>query len=256
MTFKDRGIVLKTYPKGESDKSLVLLLKERGRVNVNARGASKPNSKLAASSQPFCYSEFIIFEGKGFLSLTQADIVESFYNIHQDFDKYCYAAFALEYLERLILPETQSSESDAALQLILRTLNYISKGAMPPQLAASVFELKLLQMQGLAPQPNICAICGTQIFESEHNQRGCFFGPDGFVCRRCAGQLPDLLALGNAATRAMFYILESEVPQAFCFRLEGQGVRQISDALSLFRKFNVELNFKSLELIDTLPNQN
>lgn len=256
MTFKDCGIVLKTYPKGESDKAVVLLLKERGRVIVNARGASKPNSKLAACTQPFCYSEFVIFEGKGFLSLTQADIIESFYNIHEDFDKYCYAAFALEYLERLILPETQSSESTAALQLILRTLLLIHKGTMPPQLAAIVFELKLLQMQGLAPQPNICAICGEHIFESKLSKRGCFFGPDGFICRRCAGQLPDPLALGNSATRAMFYILDSDISEAFRFRLEGQGIQQISNALSLFRKFNVELSFKSLELIDTLPNLN
>ena len=56
--FKVTGIVLSVYPIGENDRRLTILTKERGKVQVFARGCRKPNHPLFGVSQPLVFGEF------------------------------------------------------------------------------------------------------------------------------------------------------------------------------------------------------
>ena len=80
-TEKLRGIVLREQAKGESNKQIVLLAQGVGRVLLSARGARRAKSKLLAATQLFCYADFVVYEGKGFYSVTQAELKNSFYGL-------------------------------------------------------------------------------------------------------------------------------------------------------------------------------
>ena len=62
--YRTDGIVLRTRPLGEADKVLTLLSRDRGKIEVVARGARRPRNRLAAAAQPFSYLKVLIFAGR------------------------------------------------------------------------------------------------------------------------------------------------------------------------------------------------
>ena len=80
------GIVLSAMPIGENDKRLSLLTRERGKISAFARGARRPNSPLLASTEPFAFGTFHVFEGRSSVSVNKTEISEYFREIASDPD--------------------------------------------------------------------------------------------------------------------------------------------------------------------------
>ena len=102
-TIKARGLVLREYEAGESDKRLLLLCKEHGRMMIYARGARKPKSKFMAAAQLFTYADYVITVGRGFHALAQAQVIESFYGLRTDYDRLTAAHLLAEVCEKTLL---------------------------------------------------------------------------------------------------------------------------------------------------------
>ena len=81
---KIRGIVIGEAQRGESSKQITVLAKGVGKVRLSARGAKNAKSHLLAGTQLFAYCDFTIYEGRGFWSVTQIDLIESFYGLRND----------------------------------------------------------------------------------------------------------------------------------------------------------------------------
>ena len=84
------GMVLEASPVGETDRRVVLLTKERGKISAFARGARKQGSRLMAATNPFCFGEFVIYEGRNSYSLSEAVIANYFEDMRTHFEEACY----------------------------------------------------------------------------------------------------------------------------------------------------------------------
>ena len=239
-TEKLRGIVLREQAKGESNKQIVLLAQGVGRVLLSARGARKAKSKLLAATQLFCYADFVVYEGKGFYSVTQAELKNSFYGLRLDIDKFSEAMYLAELAERSC---PVGMEQDAVLELLYYAFLVMDKGILPPKLVSRIFELKLLQLNGLFAS-DACHICG----EGEGNLY--FDGRMGaFYCEK--HKTEDSILVLDAVRKAFRFVLEKESRAVFGFQLSAEALEQLTFLLRKYMEVHMDLRLKTRDFFET-----
>lgn len=233
-TEKLRGIVIREQVKGESNKQIVLLAKGVGRVVLSARGARNAKSRLLAATQLFCYADFVVFEGSGFYSITQAELLNSFYGLRMDIDKFSEAMYLTELVDRSC---PAGMEQDEVLELLYYAFLVMDKGTLPPKLVSRIFELKLLQINGLFA-PEECNICG----KSEGDLY--FDGRTGaFYC--AAHRTPNSILVYDAVRKAFAYVLEKEGKAVFGFNLSDEALEQMTVILQNYMDIHMDLRLKT-----------
>lgn len=233
-TEKLRGIVLREWEKGESNKQILLLAKGSGRVLLSARGARKANSRLLAATQLFCYADFVACTGKGFYSITQAELLHSFYPLRTDIDRFSEATYLAELAERTT---PAGMEQDAVLELLYYAFLVMERGILPPKLVGRIFECKLLQLHGLlaAADCHSCGESGEELyFDSEW---GAFF------C--VAHRRKESILVYPAVRQAFARILSRESKAIFSFQLSDAALAQFSAILQRYLSVHMEVRLKS-----------
>lgn len=147
-TVKDVGLTLKTIKKGEFDRTLTLLLSEHGLSTAFAKGAARSKSAFFAAAQPFAISRFVLFEGRGFLSVASAEVERGFFGISSDYERFYAACAVIETVSGFVMPGISQTNT---LRLVSYALSSIEK-SNTPSLAAAIFKIKYLQAEGLLAQ--------------------------------------------------------------------------------------------------------
>ena len=231
-TIKARAIVLREYEAGESDKRLLLLCKGHGKVMAYARGARKPSSKFMAAAQLFTYADFVLAQGSGFYALAQAEVIESFYPLRQDYDRLMTACLLVELCEKTLW---DNIPCDELLLLILKSLSHLSRGKLPPEQITCVFLFRFFAFHGIQPQVDACIVCSTSVEEMES---GIFLAAEGVVCssHKPMGSLP----ISAAATHAMQYIQKNDLAKSFMFTVDKYTLKEMNQAAKLIIKSHFE----------------
>lgn len=232
-TQKLRGIVLREWARGESNKQILLLAQGAGRVLLSARGARKPNSRLLAATQPFCYADFVVYEGRGFLSITQAELLHSFYPIRTTPERFAEAMYLAELAERT---SPAGMEQDAALALLYYAFRALEQERLPPKLISRIFECKLLQLHGLLTAE--CHSCGESRGELYFDGE-----PGAFYCAKHRNE--DSILLMPAVRQAFHHVLARESKAIFSFTLSDAALAQFSAILRAHMSVHMELQLKS-----------
>ena len=237
-TIKARGLVLKEYEAGESDKRLLLLCKEHGRMMIYARGARKPKSKFMAAAQLFTYADFVITVGRGFNALAQAEVIESFYGLRTDYDRLTSAHLIAEVCEKTLLEDIPC---DDLLLLALKSLSHLCKTQLPHLQVVGVFFMRFFAFYGLAPEVEVCTACGEAL---EHNA---FFCAEGLVCG--AHKPSYSVQLSRAGVYALRYILGSDLTAAFQFKANDDVLRELWQAAQMLWRSHFEWKLAAEEFM-------
>ena len=237
-TIKARGLVLKEYETGESDKRLLLLCKEHGRMMIYARGARKPKSKFMAAAQLFTYADFVITVGRGFNALAQAEVIECFYGLRTDYDRLTAGHLVAEVCEKTLL---ENIACDDLLRLALKSLSHLCKTQLPPLQVIGVFFMRFFAFYGLAPEVDVCTVCGGAV---EHNANFC---AEGLVCR--AHKPSYSVPLSQAAIFGMRHILNSELAAAFHFKAHEDVLKELWHAAQMLWRAHFEWKLAAEEFM-------
>ncbi len=238
-TEKLSGIVIGEQVKGESNKQLVLLAKGVGRVVLSARGARKANSRLLAATQLFCYADFVVYEGKGFYSITQAELQKSFYGLRTDIDKFSEAMYLTELTDRTC---PAGMEQDEVLELLYHAFTIMEKDILPPKLVSRIFELKLLQINGLFA-PEECTICGENGGDLYFDGRtGAFYCADHRTSHS--------ILVYDAVRKAFAHVLEKEGRAVFGFNLSEEALEQLTVILKSYMEIHIGMRLKSRDFFE------
>lgn len=215
------GIVISSMPIGEYDRRLELLTGSYGRISVFARGARKPSSELVAVSRVFALGQFELFQGKTSYTLKGARISNYFEELSKDIDLTYYGFYFLEicrYFSR------ENIEASDVLRLLSLSLKALESDSFNNRLVRSVFELKMLDINGICPSAD-------EILD-----------PSG---RILMGR-----DLSQSAAYTVRFVLSSPLDKLFSFRLSPEVLAEFSDITDQLMKFSVDKKFKSLEFID------
>lgn len=154
--YHDRGIVLRTHKLGEADRIITLLTKDHGKVRAVAKGVRKTRSRFGARLEPPGHVQLLLYEGRELDIVTQAETIDMFGALRDDFDLLARALSMLEAADHVVLDREPNPQLYGMLANALRTL-----ATRDAPLVVPAFFLKLLALEGYRPQVEVCVVCGT-----------------------------------------------------------------------------------------------
>ena len=252
---KVRGLIIKEAPMGDKDKRLVMLTREMGKISVIAKGALSAKSKWAATSQVFCYGDYVLSKGQTFYYIKEAQLIESFFSLRQNLDRLAYATFMLEVAETLTLDGTENQD---LMRLLLRGLLAMGKAEEGGEsLVADTFVWRVLAENGFYPDLDYCRSCerdmnSLALSADPARQEIVFdFALGGLICGLCHGSGKGT-RLSSGSLRALRYILEVPQEKVYAFTAQEDVRRQLDEVCVGYLLHQTEKQYNSLDFIVNL----
>jgi len=176
--YRDVGVVLRTYKLRESDRIVVVMTAENGKVRAVAKGVRKTRSKFGARLEPMSHVRLQFYRGRDLDIVTQADSVEPLAPLLSSLDRASQGMAAIEAVDQIGLEREPNPQLYRMAVGVLRTI-----AERPAPLNVPAFYWKLLRAEGLEPQLDACVRCG----ETEPDVELVAFdlNEGGVQCRTC-----------------------------------------------------------------------
>jgi DNA repair protein RecO (recombination protein O) len=173
--WSDEAIVLGSRKSNESNRVVFLLTREHGRVAAAANGVRKTKSRIGARLEPMNHVEVLVKPGRSLAVIDEVRLVSVHHRLHADLARMSQGMAMLEAVDK-ITPDHEPVPQ--IFELLRRALATLDEQKSPLMLAA--FYLKLLAVEGSAPQLGSCVACG-----ASQDLVGFDIGQGGTLCGSC-----------------------------------------------------------------------
>ncbi len=237
-TYRDQGIVLRTYKLGETDRIVNLLTLGRGKVRAVAKGVRRPGSKFGGRLEPYSHVDLQLYEGRSLDVINQADLIAPHAHVREDFDLSAAAAVMAELTDAV----AQEGERDNRLFLLLRAgLQALDARPPYPAIFTDAFLLRVASATGFRVVMDRCASCrrpGSHPFLSV--TRG------GTLCPDCA---PAGTRAVDARTLELVTLLASDEWAALPRAADDEQARAVAASfVRAFVEHHLDRRLRSYEL--------
>jgi len=224
---------------------LTLFSSEYGKMSVLARGCRKVKSKFLAVTQLFAYGEYILYRKGDIYILTQGDIIDAFFDIREDMEKYAYASYIVDLTEEVIVA---GEHNTPLFYLLLHTLSYLAYSNLNPEDVTHVFELKLCDIMGYRPHLDFCMSCGSTAFDSV------YFNPSkgGIICSKCYNGDKKGYNIQKGTVQIMRYILDMDIKRINILKMSSESRAQLDKIMSFYLEERLEKRLKTRKFIEDL----
>lgn len=240
---KTEGIVLKGMKYQETSKILTIYTKGLGKISVMAKGANRPKSTLIANTQPFSYNEFQLTHGRNFYYISQADIIDSFYEIRENMERVSYGFYILELIDKSVPDEEANKKIFLLLEKTLRILAQTQNNYLK---LVAAFGLKHISFLGYRPYINGCVVCG-------NNQgKGFKFSntEGGIICDNCYTKDYSAKQMDKEVYQAMGDLLYTPLDELDKLDISEDVLTKFHQVLEDYILYNIERkDFNSLNFL-------
>jgi DNA repair protein RecO (recombination protein O) len=210
---KDRSVVLKAHPYGETSAVAVVLTRSHGKVRLLAKGARSSRSALQGSLRTGNVSDIVYYSrpDRGLQLLKEVGTVETFEAGSGDLERLCLFQAGLEIVDRSVM---DSSGDERCFDMIERFMRLLPAAA-DPWLLFFALEIGVLKLAGSFPSTDACERCRSSL-------EGAAFAIDaasGLV--RCA-------SCGSARGRLLSPAASALVRRIDALGLEGVGDERLA----------------------------
>jgi DNA repair protein RecO (recombination protein O) len=247
MVEKIKGLVIKTQNINENDKYLTVLCEKYGKIGFKAAGVRSFKNKNLASAQPFAYSEFTLTHTGQFTRMSEAQVIENFYDLRLDVASLALAAYLSEVAGIICVDE----DNDGVLRLLLNSLYFLSNKRLSRRITKAVFELRVLTKSGFMPNLEECEICSRDNFEQD-----VFFDVIGgnLVCMDCVDKLKiygKLFRISRDVLSAMKFVTGVRDERLFAFILHEDIEGEFTNICEKYLLAQISMNIYSLKQYKT-----
>ncbi len=212
-----KGIVLDVFPQNDYNKRLIVLTDELGKLTVFANNARKPGTKFSAVGQKFVMADFTLRQGRNSYTLVKASIIRPFIELTSDIEMMCYASHMCEVTSYFTREGMGATDE---LNLLYLSFCELLKGRLQFSLIRSIFECKLLDIEGIGFQVDI------------YLKHGGHMSP--------------------TVQYAVQYILSKEISEVFSFDLLPDAEKELAVLVTDYTKKHCDTHFKSLDILGSL----
>lgn len=236
---KIKAIVLSNSDYREKDKIVNLFSLELGLVSIIIKNCRISSYKLNFAYSPFSFAEFELLKKGETLTLKNATIIESFYNLCEDYNKYIISNVILE----ILLKSNKCYEANHILFLnTLKILNNLAYENINNKLLLLKFLLGTLKVNGFKLNFKYCNSCNN----SYVNKIFLNLTTGEFECGSCNSNYSVIVE--NEVFNLLKKISYSEI-ENLKFLEENEKI--VNDAIFLIilnieSRFNIKLNSKKL----------
>lgn len=242
------ALVLRSVGYGEADLIVTLYTRARGRLVALARGARKSKRRFGGGLELFTLSSVQLGgrSGAELWTLQSAEPGRSFASLALNMGAFAHAGYATELVREL----TATEQPEAMVLDLLLELYQALTEYDPSPMTLRAFELRLLDIIGLAPVLDRCVGCGT----GDVDGRGLVLDVSrgGVCCVGCAAlsRRVGVRSLSGAARRVLAACQGAsslEAARAIC--PEPEVAAEVRDALLAIVLEHVGKPLRSLEFI-------
>ena len=244
MFIKTEAIVLREVEINDADKILDLLSKDRGLMTVKAKGVRRSSSPLKSACQLLTLSEFTLQDYRGKLSVQEAQSLEQFRPLRDNIELLALGSY---FAQATGTVAQEDAPNPALISLLCNALYALGSLHRPQQLVKAAFELRLACLAGFSPDLTACTICGA----AEPNRFDLSQGT--LSCAECrSGESGIRMPLSRGMLMAMRYIVWCDSKRLFSFRLEEDGLAELSSVTEAYLMTQLEHSFYTLDFYKSL----
>jgi DNA repair protein RecO (recombination protein O) len=179
-TYRVEAIVIGRRELREADRIVTLFSRERGKIDVIAKGARKPTARSGPALEYFARGRFMLARGRDLDVVTSADLLERPAQLEGNLTRLAYASHMAELTGRLA---QEGQHYPALYDLLVESLRALGDDRSDLAVVRS-FELLALAQVGYRLDLWTCASCQRELTEGV-NYLGVQVG--GMVCGDCRG---------------------------------------------------------------------
>lgn len=235
------AIVLRSFEVGDQDKIVIFFSQDKGLLRGIAKGARKFGNRFGSALEPMTRVKLYYYEKekRELLTLSQADLLESFFDLHRDFRVSCTLSYFAELIEEFF---PSRAREDVLFRLLISTLRAFRQGSNV-DLLTRYFEAWFLRINGWLPDFKRCQKCRRPIAEEA------WLSPrmDGVCCGSCASQKKDWVSPLTSAF--LDWVKKNPPPLRDVQLFSAEELAAVGKTLQSLIVFHLEKEPKSLHFL-------
>ena len=246
--FRTEGIILKSIKLNEADKIVTIFTKDFGRIKGIVKGVRKTKSQFGSSMENFTIIKLLAFKGKSFNTISQSEIIQSFFPQSKDLFRYGLAIQCTEMVDRLLV------EEDPYLELyeLFKDLLLLLKDEQNPILLVESFKWKLFALLGYQPELNRCTSCHHFVKKDEYYIFDISRG--GICCLPCQRETGSFqIRISDYLLRLLQRVLIVDLEKIHNKDIEQTVLSEFGKINDLFLSYHFEMESRSRHFLKSCP---
>ena len=237
MGIKVRGIITESKDFKDKDKLVSIYSLENGKTQAVFRGVRGEKAKMKASKNIFTFGDFFIENTKGLNIVTQVDVIETFYPLSQDLDKYYQACTIIDVVKKL-----GTEESDPVFFLeVIKSLKTLCFDEVKKDYVLCKFLIDVFDGAGYVLDVEKCSSCGSKITGKKYIN----YDVGEIICGNCRTYTSQELA--NSVVTAIKILKNTAYEKLSTVRFSEGTEKELLEIL--LRNFECRFGYKIFAVI-------